>query len=349
MTKRTSLRWLLLGSAASVLALAAVACGGDDDDDDATPTRAGASATATSASTGAPTSATSETIDYASLSGQIDIDGSSTVYPISQALVEEFGSEAKNVNISVAFSGTGGGFEKFCRGETQVSNASRPIKDSETEACEKAGITPVEFNIATDALTVVINPQNSWAACMTTEQLVDVFRDGGAKQWSDIDPSWPAEDIQLFYPGADSGTFDYFTEVIVGVNKDYSPATTGTSSEDDNLLVRGVEGNKNAIGYFGLAYYHDAGQGLKAVEINHKGAGCVAPSVENARAGTYVPLSRPLFIYTSEDILKENKAVGGLFDFFYGHAVELVSEVGYVPLDDATADAEYAKLETFLK
>lgn len=346
MTTRTSLRWLLLAGAAGALALAAVACGGDDDDDDDTPTT-GASATATDGATGTGTTA-SETIDYGSLSGTIEVDGSSTVYPISQALVEEFSGEAKNVNISVAFSGTGGGFEKFCRGETQVSNASRPIKDSEKDACEKAGITPVEFNIATDALTVVVNPANTWAQCLTTEQLVDVFREGGAKKWSDIDPSWPAEDIKLFYPGADSGTFDYFEEIIVGVNKDYTPATTGTSSEDDNLLVRGVEGDKNAIGYFGLAYYHDAGQGLKAVEINHKGAGCVAPSVENARAGTYVPLSRPLFMYTSEQILAANPSVGGMLDFFYSHAVDLVEEVGYVPLDDATAATEHAKLGTYL-
>ncbi|MCC7366569.1 MAG: PstS family phosphate ABC transporter substrate-binding protein [Dehalococcoidia bacterium] len=335
-------------AALAMVSSLAVACGGDDDDDDATTTTTTSSAT--SSATGTATSAAAK-VDYSKLSGELRIDGSSTVYPISEAAAEEFGKAAKGVRVNVALSGTGGGFEKFCRGETVISNASRPIKTgagSETEKCTTAGIEPVEFQVAVDALTVVVSPQNTWAKCMTVQQLNMAYRAGGATKWSDIDPSWPDETITFYYPGADSGTFDYFKEAVIGAVKDTSHRTDGTSSEDDNVLVRGVEGDKNAIGYFGFAYYQEEAQKLKAVEIDG-GSGCVAPTAENAISGKYSPLARPLFMYSSKDLLTENAAVAGFLDFVLANQAELNESVGYIPLPaDALAKSQ-ATLAPYIK
>ncbi len=325
----------LLAALVSLVALFAVACGGDDDDDDGTTP---------DGSNGAGG------IDYDNLSGELRIDGSSTVFPIAEAAEEEFRSEAKDVRVNVALSGTGGGFEKFCRGETVISNASRPIKTgagSETEKCTNEGIEPVEFKVAIDALTVVVSPQNSWAKCMTVEQLNSLYKEGGAKRWRDIDPSWPNDEIEFYYPGADSGTFDYFNEAIIGAVKGTSHRSDGTSSEDDDVLVRGVEGDKNAIGYFGFAYFQEAGERLNAVEVDG-GDGCTGPSIETARAGTYQPLSRPLFMYTSTDVLTENKAAVGFLNFILDNQEDLNTSVGYIPLTDADLAAAKAKLEPYL-
>jgi phosphate transport system substrate-binding protein len=329
-------KWAYLFAAlVSLVALVAVACGGDDDDDDTEPD-------------GSPAAGG---IDYSKLSGELRIDGSSTVFPIAEAAEEEFRSEAKNVRVNVALSGTGGGFEKFCRGETVISNASRPIKTgagSETEKCTNEGIEPVEFKVAIDALTVVVSPQNTWAKCMTVQQLNTLFKDGGARKWSDIDPSWPSDNIKVYYPGADSGTFDYFNEAVIGSVKGTSHRSDGTSSEDDDVLVRGVEGDKNAIGYFGFAYYQEAGKRLNAVEVDG-GAGCVAPTIETALAGEYKPLARPLFMYSSKEILTENAAVVGFLDFILENQKDLNTSVGYIPLPQAELAKAKATLEPYIK
>ncbi|MDP2327787.1 MAG: PstS family phosphate ABC transporter substrate-binding protein [Dehalococcoidia bacterium] len=332
-----------IGLAASAMLLS-VACGSDDSTSTATATATGSGgATATAAPTEAG-------LDYAALTGTIRIDGSSTVFPISEAVAEEF-SKVSKVRANVGFSGTGGGFEKFCRGETEISDASRPIKDSEREACKANGITDiVEIQVAIDALTVMVNPQNDWAACMTTKEVHDAFKGGGATKWSDIRPEWPNENIKFYYPGTDSGTFDYFVEAIIaGVNKDEKATHRGdgTASEDDNILAQGIENDRYALGYFGFAYYLEAGQKLSAVAID-AGKGCVEPSFDAALDGTYVPLARPLFIYTRESLLAEKPEVLGFVNFYVENMQTLVPDVGYVTLPEALYQAQVAKVAAFL-
>lgn len=317
---------LLLGAAIAGSALVLVACGGNDQEKPS------------------PTPG----IDYGGLGGEIRIDGSSTVFPISEAVAEEFGKVA-DTRVNVAFSGTGGGFEKFCRGETHISDASRPIKEGEKQACAANGITDiVELQVAIDALTVVVNPENDWARCLTTRQLFDIFRAGGVTRWSELDPSWPDEPIAFYYPGTDSGTFDYFVEAIIThTDKNASHRGDGTSSEDDNVLVQGVEGDRYAIGYFGFAYYQEAGQHLGAVAIDG-GSGCVEPTFEHALDGSYKPLSRPLFIYTREKFLREKPELLAFVKFYLDHAAELVAEVGYVTLPPDLLAQQQAKIQPFL-
>ena len=289
--------------------------------------------------------------DYSGLGGEIRIDGSSTVFPISEAVAEEF-SKVADTRVNVGFSGTGGGLEKFCRGETQISDASRPIKDDEVQACAGSGIDDiVELQVAIDALTVMVHPDNDFVDCLTVQQLHDLFKAGGATRWSDIDPSWPDEDIIFFFPGTDSGTFDYFVEAIVeGVDENATHrggGTKETASEDDNVLAAGIEQEKYAIGYFGFAYFQEAGQTLKAVSIDG-GSGCVAPSLETALDGSYAPLSRPLFIYTRESLLANRPEVLGLSYFYLDNATALVQDVGYVPMPDDLLQEQVAKIEPFL-
>ncbi len=331
------------GLLAALAALAAVstlalACGGGGDD-----------APATAVPGGSPTA--KPAVNYASLSGAVRVDGSSTVFPISEAVAEEFSKVAKNVRANVAFSGTGGGFEKFCRKEIDISNASRPINQGERDRCTAAGITEiVELQVAIDALTVVVSPQNTWAQCMTPAQLTLAFKDGGAKQWKDIDPTWPAENIKFYYPGADSGTFDYFKEALKlrgQASNEPSHRSDGTSSEDDNVLVKGVEGDKNAIGYFGFAYFEEAGKKLKAVQVNN-GTKCVSPTFDAALSGEYKPLSRPLFIYSNAATLREKAEVVGFLKFYLDNTATLTKEVGYVSLPDALLKTQQEKLSPFL-
>lgn len=315
----------------ALVLMAAAACGGDDGGAANTPTASG--------------------IDYRSLRGEVRVDGSSTVFPISEAVAEEFSKIAPNVRANVAFSGTGGGFEKFCRGEIQVADASRPMNDKEKEACAANGITDaVEFQVAIDALTVVVNPQNTWAKCMTLAQLQLAFKADGAKKWKDLDPSWPDENIVFFTPGADSGTFDYFKEAIKlrGQERD-EPAHRSdvTASEDDNVLVRGVGGNRNALGYFGFAFFEEAGDKLKAVDVNG-GSGCIAPTFENALTGAYKPLSRPLYIYARETAMKERPELLGFIAFYLENAQALAEEVGYVSLPDDRLAEQQAKIAPLL-
>jgi phosphate transport system substrate-binding protein len=262
----------------------------------------------------------------------IKIDGSSTVFPISEALAEEFQIQKRGkVRVTVGVSGTGGGFKKFCRGETDMSNASRPISKEEMEICRKAGIKYVELPIAFDALTVVVNPKNTWVKTMTIADLRKMWEpaaQGRVTTWKQVRSEYPAEKLMLFGPGADSGTFDYFTEAVNGKAK--SSRGDYTASEDDNTLVQGVENNKSAIGYFGYAYYAAHKDKMRAVAIDG-GKGPVSPSVDNVINGTYSPLSRPLFVYVKESAM-DRPEIKEFVQFVMNNGADLVSEVGYVPL-----------------
>ena len=286
-------------------------------------------------------------VDYGGLGGEVRINGSSTVFPISEAVAEEF-SLISDVRANVGSSGTGGGFEMFCRGEIDVSNASRPINDDEVAACAAEGIDDiVEIQVAIDALTVMVNPNNDFVSCLTVEELNEIFRSGGATNWSEIRPDFPDAAIAWYYPGTDSGTFDYFVEVLEGVDETSTHRGDGTSSEDDNILVQGIQNDTNSIGYFGFAYYLEAGQSLKAVEIDG-GDGCVAPTFETALNGSYQPLSRPLFIYTRESLLEERPEVLGFVNFYVENMQALVPDVGYVTLPEDVFEEQVAKVEPFL-
>lgn len=283
----------------------------------------------------------------------VKIDGSSTVYPITEAVAEEFQGKNPGIKVTVGISGTGGGFKKFTRGETDISNASRPIKKEEIEECKKNGIEFIELPIAFDALTVVINKNNAWAKNMTVDQLKKMWEpeaQGKITNWNQIDPIWFDAPIQLFGAGTDSGTFEYFTEAICGKSK----ASRGdyTASEDDNTLVKGVEGSRNAIGYFGMSYYLAHQAKLTAVNVawekNKATKNPVAPSRENVLNGSYAPLSRPLFIYVNKKSV-EKPEVRKFVEFFLANAKELTTEVKYVPLPDGAYDtikSRFAKLES---
>ncbi len=284
----------------------------------------------------------------------VKIDGSSTVYPICEAVAEEFQGKNPGIKVTVGISGTGGGFKKFTRGETDISNASRPIKKEEIEECKKNSIEYIELPIAFDALTVVINKNNTWAKNMTVDQLKKIWEpeaQGKITKWNQIDPTWPDTPIELYGAGTDSGTFEYFTEAICGKAK----ASRGdyTASEDDNTLVKGVEGSKNALGYFGMAYYIAHKDKLTAVSVawekNKSAKGPVAPSKENVINGTYAPLSRPLFIYVNKKSAESKPEVKKFVDFFLANAEELTNEVKYVPLPESaygTIRTRFSKLQT---
>ncbi|MEN8143638.1 MAG: PstS family phosphate ABC transporter substrate-binding protein [Gemmatimonadota bacterium] len=271
------------------------------------------------------------------LSGLIAIDGSSTVFPISQAMAEEFQIANSGVQVTVGISGTGGGFKKFCAGETDISDASRPIKESELQRCMENGIEPIELRVAWDGLTVVANPSNDWAMCMTTDELKRTWQpESSIQTWGDIRSGWPAEELKLYGPDTDSGTFDYFTEAIVGEGGASRPDYT--ASADDNVLVIGVQGDDTALGYFGFAYYEENSDKLRSVAVD-AGNGCVSPTRETIENGTYAPLSRPMFVYVAANSLAKAE-VRAFVDFYLASATELVPEVGYVPL----AADEYAAI-----
>jgi len=276
----------------------------------------------------------------------IRIDGSSTVYPITEAVAEDFQNSTKT-KVTVGISGTGGGFKKFCRGETDISGASRPILKKEMDACKEAGIQYIELPVAYDALTVVVNPKNDFIKSMTVEELNKMWRpeaQGKIKTWNQVNPAWPNKPIKLFGAGADSGTFDYFTEAIVGKAK--SSRGDFTASEDDNVLVQGVANDVGAIGYFGYAYYEENKDKLRAVPIMHKaGSPAVAPAPETVMNGTYQPLSRPIFIYVNATAAAFKPEVRAFVDYYLANAPKLVQEVKYVPLP---AD-EYAAVTSHWK
>lgn len=277
------------------------------------------------------------------LEGSIAIDGSSTVYPIMEAVAEEYNMEQPNVRVSVGVSGTGGGFEAFIAGETDMSNASRPIKDEEAAALEEAGIDFTEFEIAYDGLSVVVNKDNDWVDNLTVEELKKMWvEDGSVKKWSDIREGWPEEEIKFYSPGTDSGTFDYFNEVIL---EDEPIVQSATLSEDDNVLVTGVTGDANAIGYFGYAYYAENKDSLKVVPIVNPDSGeAVEPTNETVESGEYSPLSRPLFVYVKNEALGRPE-VYDYVQFLLENAGALSEEVGYVSLPQEKYDEALATLE----
>jgi phosphate transport system substrate-binding protein len=273
-----------------------------------------------------------------SLSGDVKADGSSTVFPISEAVAEEFGKKfGKDVRVTVGTSGTGGGFKKFCAGETDISDASRPIKDTEIQACKAGGVEYIELPIAYDGLSVVVNKGNDWLPSITVAELKTMWApeaQGKVMKWSDVNPRYPAKELHLFGPGVDSGTYDYFTEAVVG--KSHSSRGDYTASEDDNVLVTGVAGDANALGFFGYAYYVENKDKMKVVKIDG-GKGPVEPTLETIANGTYAPLSRPLFIYVSKKAF-DRPEVAAFVDFYLANAKSLAAEVGYVALPDKAYD-----------
>ena len=274
----------------------------------------------------------------------IKIDGSSTVYPISEAMAEEFQKDTK-VKVTVGESGTGGGFKKFCRGETDISDASRPISKKEIDACKEAGIQYIELPIAYDGLTVVVNSKNDWVKSITVDELKKIWSAGSSiKKWNQVNPAWPDKAMSLFGPGTASGTFDYFTEAVNGKAK--SSRSDYTPSEDDNVLVQGVASNVGAMGYFGLAYYEENKDKLRAIPIIAKpGAPAILPSFDTVKDGTYQPLSRPLFIYVNATAAAFKPEVKAFVTYYLAHAPQLVKEVKYVPLptEDYTAVTAHFK------
>jgi phosphate transport system substrate-binding protein len=275
------------------------------------------------------------------LSGTINIDGSSTVAPLSEAAAELFQEQNSGVRVTVGTSGTGGGFEKFCAGETDISDASRAIEADETKACESKGIKYEEVQVANDGLSVVVNNQNTWANCLTTAQLKKIW-DKGSKvnNWNQVDPSFPNEPLKLFGAGTDSGTFDYFTNAINGEEgrsrSDYS------ATEDDNVTVTGVSGTKGGLGYFGLSYLQENEGKIKGIQIDG-GSGCVAPSTETVQDGSYTPLSRPLFIYPSDKALARPE-VKAFLDFYVNNYQKIAEEALFVPLTEEQAAEAKQKL-----
>ncbi|MFG1465842.1 PstS family phosphate ABC transporter substrate-binding protein [Xanthobacter sp. DSM 24535] len=283
--------------------------------------------------------ATGAALNGAAAQALIQIDGSSTVFPVTEAMAEEFQKANKDIKVTVGISGTGGGFKKFCRGETDISDASRPISSSEQKACKEAGIEYIELPVALDALTVVIHPSNTWAEELTVADLKKMWEpeaQGKITNWKQVRGSFPDRPLVLYGAGVDSGTYDYFTAATVG--KEHSSRGDFTASEDDNVLVQGVAGDQNALGFFGLVYYEENQDKLKAVKIKlNDSAPAVAPSVENARSGKYQPLSRPIFIYVNKKAADTRPEVAKFVEFYQNpkNAAELVKEVGYVPLPEA--------------
>jgi len=313
--------WL---STAALLLTLAIAC-----------SPSGAPSAQTPAAVGTPTPA---------LSGAVRIDGSSTVFPVTEAVAEEFQKLHRRVQVTVGISGTGGGFQKFCNKETDISDASRPISASERDACQKNGRDYIELPVAYDGLSVIVNPQNTWVTSMTTADLKKIWEpdaQGKVTRWSQVRPEWPDRPLTLYGPGTDSGTFDYFTEVINGRAK----ASRGdfTASEDDNVLVQGIAGDANALGYFGYAYYVENKGRLKLVAIDG-GRGPVLPTEQTINDGTYAPLSRPIFIYVAKDAA-DRREVQEFVKFYLNQGRPLVAEVGYVRVPDRVYDAALQRFE----
>jgi phosphate transport system substrate-binding protein len=280
----------------------------------------------------------------------IQIDGSSTVFPVTEAVAEEFQRAHQGTRVTVGSSGTGGGFQKFCRDEIDISNASRPIKASEADACAKGGVTYIELPVGYDGIAVVVHPKNTWATSMTVAELKKLWEpaaQGKVTRWNQIRADWPDQEIHLFGAGVDSGTFDYFTEVIAG--KAQASRGDYTSSEDDNVIVQGVSGDEFALGYFGYAYYEQNKDKLKVVAIDDgnaaNGQGAIAPSPETVKDGTYAPLSRPIFIYPKVKAL-DRAEVSSFLDFYLTKGTALVREVGYIQLTDREYDLVRARLKS---
>ncbi|MFN4764524.1 PstS family phosphate ABC transporter substrate-binding protein [Gillisia sp. Q332] len=279
----------------------------------------------------------------------ISIDGSSTVFPVTAAIAEEYRAEAPDVNVTIGVSGTGGGFQKFTKGDVDITNASRSIKEEEKAIAEENNINFIELEVAYDGLAVIINPENDWVQCFTVEQLKMIWEpaaQGKIMRWNQINPEWPDEEIHLYGPGVASGTFDYFTEAIMGESG--SSRGDYTASEDDNVLVQGVAGDKFGLGFFGLAYYEENINKLKMVGVDG-GQGCIEPTVETVSTGTYAPLSRPLFIYVNSSSIQNNPKVIDFVNFYLKEVPSLLKDVGYVPLTAEEYQREQKKFKDFVE
>lgn len=291
--------------------------------------------------------------DSTKVSGEIKIDGSSTVYPISEAVAEEFKVTFPDVKVTIGLSGTGGGFKKFGRGETDINDASRPISTKEDSLCKANNISSIELKVAFDGMAVVVNPQNTWVNDITVAELKKMWEpeaQGKIKTWNQIRPEWPKEEIHLFGAGVESGTYDYFTEAIVG--KSHSSRGDYTASEDDNVLVQGISTDKLALGFFGIAYYEENKDKLKVVPVDDQndenGKGAILPSIETVKNKTYTPLGRPLFIYVNSTAAAR-KEVQTFVDFYLTNGGALSQEVGYISMTDEEYKAEKLKFEEFVK
>jgi phosphate transport system substrate-binding protein len=272
----------------------------------------------------------------------ITADGSSTVGPFVTKAAEDFRA-AQDVDVTVGISGTGGGFERFCAGETDLSNASRPIEEDEQALCAENGVEYVEFRVVTDALTNVVNKENDWVTCLTTDQLTAIWEpDSKVTNWNQVDPSFPDVSLSLFGPGTDSGTFDYFTGVING--EEGASRTNYSPSEDDNVIVQGVSGDRGGLGYFGFSYFEQNQETLKALEVDG-GAGCVAPSVATAQDGTYTPLARPLFVYVKQSSFDDKEDVRSFVKFMFDNNESIATAAQFVPLSQEQIDEGLAKYE----
>ena len=304
----------------ALLALLTAGCGRERPGDSATPTQTQSDEEATAGFGD----------EDVALSGRVEADGSSTVAPLVTLAAERFRKQEPGVKVTVGVSGTGGGFERFCAGETDLSDASRPIKDEEKQACAQKHIQFRELQVANDGLTVVVSPSNDWVDCLTVEQLKKIWEPGSkVKSWKDVDDSFPDEKLQLFGPGTDSGTFDYFTGAIVG--EEGASRSDYSATEDDNVIVNGVSGSKGALGYLGLSYVEENAGKLKPVAIDG-GDSCVKPSVETVQAGSYKPLSRPLFVYARADALEDKVQVSAFLDFLLANQRSLARGALFVPL-----------------
>lgn len=317
--KRSSIRRAVVPGIAA-LALTLSACGGGD---------AGESGGGSEGEGGA--------------SGSVIVDGSSTVFPMSDAAAELLSEENPGVQTTVSESGTGGGFERFCNGETDISDASRPIEEDEIAACEENGIEYTELQVATDALTMVVNPDLD-VDCLTVDQIIALWGpDSTATNWNEIDPSFPDQEIALFGPGTDSGTYDYMANDVIGAESE-ATRSDYEASEDDNVIVQGVAGTEGGTGYFGYTYFEENADSLKALEIDN-GEGCVAPSAETAQAGEYTPLARPLFIYVNNAKYNDNAATAEYVDFYIENLTD-IAEVGqFIPLSEDLYAETQANLE----
>jgi phosphate transport system substrate-binding protein len=324
MRSRTLLPLVL---AVGALALVGGACGGDDDEEG-----------------GGDTTAATETGEAGSdLSGRIEADGSSTVGPLATAAAERFQDENPDVQVTVGISGTGGGFERFCAGETDLSNASRPIDDEEKTLCEQNGVEYVEFQVANDALSVVVNNENDWATCLTVDQLKKIWGPGSkVNNWNQVDPAFPDQELMLFGPGTDSGTFDYFTDAING--EEGASRSDYQASEDDNVLVQGITGETGGLGYFGFSYFQENQDSLKALEVDG-GDGCVAPSATTVQDGTYTPLSRPLFIYVKQESF-EKPEVEAFLQYILDNEKDIAESADFVPMTDEQLSTEREKFDS---
>jgi len=274
------------------------------------------------------------------------IDGSSTVYPITEGIAEEYRKVAPDTNVSIGVSGTGGGFKKFCNKETDISDASRTIKSSEAETCKNAGVEYLEVQIGFDGIAVIVNKETPFLSQLTVAQLKKIFdSEAPAKTWKEIDPAFPDQKIQVYAPGQDSGTYDYFVEEILG--KKHQIRTDAVFSEDDNVLVTGIAGSKGSIGFFGLAYYEENKDKLKLIPIINPASGrAVSPDLETVKSGAYAPLSRPIFVYVNK-AAKAREEVGKFLEFYMDNGARISKEVGYIPLEDKIYETNKEKIHNF--